>query len=78
MQANEISQIPLKSKKQALNQCEAHVDVNFISITEFPRPVSCFLQTQLEEDYLQGYLYLPAIIQMIIGTITDTSKITPK
>lgn len=77
MQGNEISQIPLKSKSQALNQCKTHVNY-FISQIQFPRPVSCSLQTQLEGNYLQGYLYLPAIIQMIIGTITDTSKITPK
>lgn len=77
MQANEISQIPLKSKSQALNQCEAHVSY-FNSHIQFPRPVSCSSQAQLEGNYLQGYLYLPAIIQMIIGTITDTGKITPK
>lgn len=77
MQANEIGQIPLKSKSQALNQCEAHVNY-FISLIQFPRPVSCSLQTQLEGNYLRGYLYLPAIIQMVTGTITDTSKITPK
>lgn len=77
MQADEIGQIPLESKSQALNQDDAHVNY-FISLIKFPRPVSCSLQTQLEENYLQGYLYLPAIIQMIIGTITGTSKITPK
>lgn len=77
MQANEIGQIPLKSESQALNQYAAHMNY-LISLIQFPRPVSRSLQTQLEGNSLQGYLYLPAIIQVIIGTITDTSKITPK
>lgn len=58
MQANEIGQIPLKSKSQALNQCGTHVNY-FISLIQFPRPMSRSLQTQLEDDLSPGISLSP-------------------
>ena len=77
MQANKIDQVPLKSKRQAINQCEAHRITLFL-LMQLLRPASSSSQIQMEKGYLQGYLYLPAIIQMIIGKIADTNKITSK
>lgn len=78
MQDNKIGQIPLNPTNQAVNQCVRHMCITLFLLRELPRPVSSFSNIQLEGVYLQGYLYLPVIIQIIIGTITDTKEINSK
>lgn len=74
MQANKIGPIALKSKSQAVNQYEAYMN-SFISPHTIAERSSS--QIQLEGGYLQGYLYPPAIIQMIIGTILIQGRLLP-
>lgn len=75
VQDNKIEQIPLNPTNQAVNQRVRHMCITLFLLIELPRPVSSSSNIQLEGGYLQGCLYLPAIIQIIIGTISDTNEI---